>query len=678
MAGVNIKNFQKEQQIHNNRANIATIFILLAFFTLALHLFNLQILQHEKYDTFSKNNRIAILPIAPNRGLIYDRNGEILAENKPIHELEINLRKIKNLKKTIKKLNKIIPITANDEQKFYDLLKKNYNRTGIPIKSNLNDEEMAIFAVNNHHFPGVEIKARLTRFYKYKDDLVHALGYVGRINEKELESIDEENYADSQYIGKLGIEKYYEDALHGQVGKQEVEINAKGRITRVLHQQPPVPGDDLYLTLDIKLQKLAIELLGNRRGAIIAIDPKNGDVLTLVSKPGYDPNLFVGGIPSSEYKKLHDDIDKPLNNRAIRGLYPPGSTVKPIVAFDGLITNTISPKTTIYDPGYFMLEGNSHRYRDMHVHGSVDLRKAIVVSCDVYFYSLAKTLGIDNLEYIFKQFGFGSKTNIDMEEELPGLVPSKSWKRASKRAEWYPGETVITGIGQGYTLTTPLQLANAATLIANRGVLVTPHLLLQRKNPDFEFVRYQPQIADSVLVNYNRAWDFVISAMQGVIYDPGGTASMIRYPELYTIAGKSGTAQVFTVGQNEKYSDKVQERLRDHSLFIAFAPVEDPKIAIAIVIENGAKTIPNTKQVTRKLMDYYLLKSNAVIEKIKFNPATNTEAANQDSNGIDQNNINETEQEIKFNNELPNAANDNHFDSGPPADYEYNSRITEE
>lgn len=609
----NLKNYHNEQKLHNTRANTAIVFIVIAFTFLFIHLFNLQVVEHDRYHSFSNNNRINLLPIAPNRGLIYDRNGVLLAENKPVYQLEINLKHIKNLKETISAINEIIPITETDEQRFYDLLKRNWSRSGLPIKTHLTEEEKAIFAVNRHKFPGIEMTAKLIRHYPFKDHLVHVLGYVGRINDAESEIIDQENYAGTQYIGKLGIEKYYEDILHGKVGRQEVEINARGRINKTLQQQLPIPGDDLYLTLDIRLQQLAYDLMKGKRGAMVAIDPKTGGVLALVSTPGYDPNMFVEGIPTNEFRKLQRDIDKPLFNRALRGQYPPGSTVKPLLAMGGLVNQSITPETTIHDPGYYSLPGESHVYNDWSAHGTVDLRRSIVMSCNVYYFNLAVQLGIDNLAYIFKQFGYGVKSTLDIQEELPGIVPSRAWKREAKGVEWYPGETVITGIGQGYLIITPMQLAQAASIIANRGKHAQPHLLMQRKTPNSEFIINKPNIADTIFANYDAAWDFIHDAMMGVVYE--GTARSIRYPEKYTIAGKTGTAQVVRVGNVSN------ERTRDHKLFMTFAPVDDPKIAIGIIVENGAGAVPTGKQISRKIMDYYLLESGNVKNNIKFSRA---------------------------------------------------------
>lgn len=629
MTGINLKNHHTEQKLHTNRASTAIVFIIIAFFALIIHLFKLQVIQFDMYSASAKNNRINLLPIPPNRGLIYDRNGVILAENKAIYELEINLQQIKNLKETIAALNKIIPISEADEQKFYDFLKRGYNRTGIPIKANLTEEEIALFAVNRHKFPGIETSARLVRYYPYKHELVHVLGYVGRINDQELETIDIANYADTQFIGKLGIEKYYESDLHGQVGRQEVEINARGRINKVLQQQLPIPGNDLYLTIDIKLQQYGLQLLEGKKGSIVAINPNNGDVLALISTPGYDPNLFVSGIPGSEYKKLQLDPNKPLYNRAIRGLYPPASTIKPLVASSVLMTKAMSPAQEVYDPGYFNLEGDRHTYHcwKKEGHGYVDLRRAIIQSCDVYFFTAAKVLGIDNLEYIFKQFGYGMKTNLDISDELPGLVPSKKWKAQVKKESWYPGETINIGIGQGYLLATPVQLAQAASIIAMRGVHNTPHLLLQKKTPQSEFIRHQTASADTILTNYPEAMEFIVSAMQGVITE--GTAQSIRYPELYTIAGKTGTAQVVAL---ERSGSK--EHLQDHRLFIGFAPAEAPEIAISVVIENAGDSLPTKQVVARKMMDFYLLNNPAMKAKlstIKTKPADDSSPQIDDS-----------------------------------------------
>ncbi len=660
MTGINIKNYHKEQVLHSNRANTAIVFIIMAFFALIIHLFKLQVLQFDRYSTYSQNNRINLLPIAPNRGLIYDRNGVILAENKAILELEINLHQIKNLKKTISDLNKIIPITEADELKFYDLLKRGYSRAGIPIKTNLTEEELASFAVNRHNFPGIEMKAKLVRHYPYKDELVHVLGYVSRINDQELETIDQENYADTQYIGKLGIEKYYENDLHGTVGRQEVEINARGRVNKVIQQHLPIPGNDLYLTIDIKLQQLGTKLLEGKRGSIVAIDPNNGEILALVSNPGYDPNLFVSGIPPSEYKKLQTDPNKPLYNRAIRGLYPPGSTVKPIVALGGFISNTIAPEREVFDPGYFNLEGDRHTYHcwKRSGHGYMNMRNAIIQSCDVYFYTAAKTMGIDNLEYIYKQIGFGNKTNVDITDELAGLVPSRQWKRSVRKEGWYPGETIITGIGQGYILITPMQLAQAASVIAMRGVSTTPHFLLQKKTPDFEFVRYEPKSADTIIAGYPEALDYVISAMHGVTADDSGTARSIKFPETYTIAGKTGTAQVVALGAGGS-----KAHLQDHKLFMAFAPVEAPQIAISVIVENAGETSTPTKHaIARKMMDAYLLDNPEIKAKL---PNPNQQNNNDVPNFLKNNQDDQEGQSLDLDQTQPSSG-DNEWNHDEP------------
>lgn len=600
----NLKDYYKEQKLHYNRANTAIVFILTAFSFLFIHLYILQVIEFNRYDTFSKNNRINLLPVPPNRGLIYDRNGVILAENKPIYQLEINLKQIKNLKDTIKEINNIIPITEADEQRFYDLLKRNWRRTGLPIKTNLTEEEMASFAVNRHNFPGIEMTAKLIRYYPFKEQLVHVLGYVGRINDDEYEIIDQENYAGTQYIGKLGVEKHYEDMLHGKVGRQEVEINARGRINKVLKQQLPQAGDDLYLTIDVNLQKVAMEALKDKRAALVAIDPRNGEVLALVSTPGYDPNMFVEGIPASEYKKLQVNEDKPLFNRALRGQYPPGSTVKPLLAMGGLVNGAINLDSAINDPGYYTLPGESHVYQDWMTHGYVDLKQSIVMSCNVFYYTLAHKLGIDNLEYIFKQFGYGIKSGLDTSDELSGIVPSRAWKQKSRGGVWLPGETIITGIGQGYLVVTPMQLAQATSIIAMRGKHAAPHLLMQRKDANSEFIINKPVIADTVFSGYEQYWDRVHEGMKGVITD--GTARSIRYPEIYTIAGKTGTSQVVKLGKDSN------KRLRNHKLFMTFAPAENPRIAVGVIVENGAALVPLPHQIARKVIDYYLLESGNV------------------------------------------------------------------
>ncbi|MCW8947967.1 MAG: penicillin-binding protein 2, partial [Sedimenticola sp.] len=504
----------------------------------------------------------------------------------------------------------LIPISENDIKRFRRLKSHQRRFESIPIRVQLTDEEVARFAVNRHLFPGVDIHAKLLRDYPKKDVTAHILGYVGRINKKELQIIDNSSYSGTTHIGKNGVEKYYEEALHGEVGLQQVEVNALGRVIRVLENTPPVPGMDLHLTLDSALQEVALRAFGEDNGAAVAINPENGDILAMVSKPGFDPNLFVEGISSADYHALQTSEDNPLFNRAIRGQYPPGSTIKPFIGLAGLESGVISATQKKFCPGFFQLPNHSHKYRDWKKtgHGSVDLYDAITQSCDVYYYDLALQMGIDKLTEYLAPFGFGEKTGVDITGELGGLLPSREWKKNAKKQPWYPGETLITGIGQGYFLTTPLQLASATATLSSRGKRLQPRIVkaIQRKG-DASPIE-QPIIPhERVSIQSEANWDTMRDAMLQVTEGLRGTARNIRN-ENYHIAGKTGTAQVFTIKQEEKYDeDKIDKKMRDHALFMAFAPAEKPKIAVAIIIENGGHGGSVAAPIAKAIMDYYLL-----------------------------------------------------------------------
>ncbi|MCG8428626.1 MAG: penicillin-binding protein 2, partial [Chromatiales bacterium] len=460
MPQITLKDYLRESRLFKHRAITAAagIFVLVTF--LALRLVQLQITDHEHFTTLSQDNRVKVQPLPPTRGLIYDRSGVLLAQNLPAHSLEIIPERVGDLEKTLDQLSKIITITESDRKRFQRLRKQRRRFDSIPIRLRLEEDEVARFAINRHRFPGVDIQAKLLRDYPLGAETAHVLGYVGRISEKELQVIDESNYSGTTYIGKNGIEKTYEAQLHGEVGLQQVEVNALGRVIRVLENQPPRPGDDLYLTLDSQLQAVAMAAFGEENGSAVAIDPQTGNVLALVSKPGFNPNLFVEGISPTDYRELQHSPDKPLFNRALRGQYPPGSTVKPFIGLAGLESGTVYYHQKKYCPGYYQLPNLSHKYRDWKKtgHGAVDLEDAIIQSCDVYYYDLAYQMGIDKIQSFMSRFGFGERTGIDITGELPGLMPSRAWKKKRRRAPWYPGETLITGIGQGYFLTTPLQL----------------------------------------------------------------------------------------------------------------------------------------------------------------------------------------------------------------------------
>lgn len=604
-----LKDHLRETHLFTGRVVVALVCVVILLIGVVMRLVYLQVISHDHFATLSDNNRVNIVPIPPTRGLIYDRKGVLLAQNTPSFSLEIVPEQSEPLDDTLAELGKIIALDEENLDRFKVRLRQRHSYEGIPLRLRLSEEEVARFAVNRYRFPGVDIHARLARDYPLGAYGVHAIGYVGRINEEELKTLDSSNYRGSNYVGKTGVEKYYEDVLHGKVGYQHEETNAAGRMLRVLERRLPTPGQNLYLTLDLDLQQVAELALTGRRGAVVAIAPKTGEVLVLASVPGYDPSLFVNGISSAEYKALQGSIDQPLFNRVLNGQYPPGSTVKPLVALAGLEYNEVTPATSTFCPGWFSLPGDDHRYRDWKKggHGTVDVRLAIMHSCDVYFYDLARTLGIDRMHKYLGYFGLGAKTNIDLPAESGGLMPSREWKRKSRKQAWYPGETLITGIGQGFMLATPLQLAEAMATLANRGDRVQPHIVRAAQAPGAgELSTRPPTHKDKVPVAAVGHWDAVIAAMKDVVHAPGGTAQGIARGIGYEMAGKTGTAQVFGLKQNEKYkASEVVERLRDHALFVAFAPVDEPEIAIAVVVENGGSGSGEAAPVARAVLDRY-------------------------------------------------------------------------
>jgi len=604
------KDHARETRTLTHRAIVSAIVVVILLVILILRLWHLQITNHNHFTTLSHENRVKLVPLPPTRGLIYDRNGVILAQNLPTHSLEITPEQVKDIDQTLADLARIITISEDNLKRFHRLRKQKRRFDSIPIRVRLNEREVAHFAVNRHRFPGVDIQARLLRNYPQGEATAHLVGYVARINQKELGIIDTSNYAGTSYIGKTGLEKTYEGILHGTVGMQQVEVNAMGRIIRVLENQPPVPGKDIHLYIDSRLQAIATEAFGERNGAAVAIDPNTGGVLALVSKPGFDPNLFVEGISSAAYNALRTSDDKPLFDRALRGQYPPGSTAKPFIGLAGLETGTISFTKKQFCPGFYQLPKHEHKYRDWKKrgHGLTNMEKSIVESCDVYYYNLAHEMGIDKMSSYLRPFGFGQKTMIDLTGELRGLLPSREWKESTRNIAWYPGETLITGIGQGYFLTTPLQLANATATLASRGSHRIPRVVKQittTAQPEAAIPR-QPEPTQIPIIK-QKNWDNIIYAMTQVVEGIRGTARRIR-TKAYRIAAKTGTAQVFTVKQDEEYdAETVAEKMRDHALFIAFAPVKAPQIAVAIIVEHGGHGGAVAAPIARTIMDYYLL-----------------------------------------------------------------------
>ena len=573
----------------------------------------LQIVTYRYYHTLAEANRISIVPLVPNRGLILDRHGKVLAENNLTYTLEINPANHRHLDRLIDQLSEVVNIAPSDRKLFHKLLEETHGLTPIPIRSHLDEVEVARFSVNRYRFPQVEIHSRLIRNYPMGEAASHLVGYIGRITETDQDKLDDEDLTDqyrgTNYIGKLGIEGHYEQELHGRTGSEQVEVDASGHGVRSLSRTPPVPGNDLVLSIDAGLQDVAVKAFGSHRGALVALDPATGEVLALVSMPGFTPGLFVDGIDQEQWDQLNNSPDKPLNDRALRGQYPPGSTVKPFMALAALEKGVRRPEDTIVDPGYFSFPGSTHRYRDWKEggHGIVDMHLSIVKSCDTYYYNLANLLGIDAMHDFFTQIGFGKKTGIDLDGEATGLYPSPEWKEKRFKQDWYAGETVICGIGQGYVLATPLQLAQAVGMLANRGIMMRPHLVMAIRDHATGHTRQVTSETVTTLALKPSDMDVVRDAMVDVTR-PGGTAAEAGAGAPYAIAGKTGTAQVVGVKQGEKYNaSQTAERNRDHAVFVAFAPADHPRIAVAVLVENGGHGGEAAAPIARQVMDYYLL-----------------------------------------------------------------------
>lgn len=573
---------------------------------LILRLAFLQISQFKRYQTLSLKNQMTVIPIAPPRGVILDRNGVLLAENIPVYVLELIPEHVKNLKQTIEKLRILLPSISDDDiEHFYRAKTQNRSFVPIPIKLKLSQDDVAVFASNQYYFPGVSIKARSMRHYPLGEVTAHALGYVGRINIPELKQVNATNYRATNFIGKAGVEKYYEEVLHGTVGYQMVETDVSGRTIRVINKIPPQSGAKLYLSIDMRLQQAAYEALKDKRGAAVVIDSHNGEILALVSSPSFDPNLFVNGVSNKDYKILSNALQRPLFNRAVRGVYPPASTIKPFVGLTGLDQGFVTPTSEIYDHGKYKLPTASHIYRDWKKtgHGAINFKRAITVSCDTYFYNLGNKMGITHIANMLKKFGLGTLTKVDLHEEANGIVPNIEWKRRVKNTSWYPGDTIISSIGQGFMLATPLQMANATAALSQQGVRYRPHLLIKTVNSDDGKAQaYQPIIEKHIKLNDEANWSIVAEAMHNVLISNEGTGYRFGRNPPYPIAGKTGTAQVHSGRQYEKtrYED-IPEALRDNSLFIGFTPVEKPDIAIAVVVENDF----SASMVARKISDTY-------------------------------------------------------------------------
>jgi penicillin-binding protein 2 len=614
-----LKNPERELHFFRRRLALAGAVVVMAFMALLARFMYLQVAMQSHFSTLAESNRISLVPAVPNRGLITDRNGIVLAQSYSAYTLEVTPSKVKNLEETIEQLSTIVDIQPRDRKRFKKLLDESKNFESMPLRTRLTDEEVARFAVNRYRFPGVEIKARLFRQYPFGELASHVIGYIGRINDADLDRIESRdetaNYKGSDYIGKVGIELSYESELHGTTGLEQVEVDAGGRAVRLVSRTPPISGNNLQLTLDIKLQQAAEQAFGDKRGALVALDPNNGEVLAFVSKPGYDPNLFVEGIDPQNWDMLNNSPDKPLLNRPLRGAYPPGSTFKPFMALSALTLGKRTPMQTISDPGYFVLAGGGgHRFNDDKKggHGRVDMYKSIVVSCDTYYYQLGSELDIDDLAGVLKQFGFGQKSGIDIEGELTGVLPSREWKRQrfagkqfrEEHRKWYLGDSVSVGIGQGYNAYTPLQLAHAVSIIANAGHSYRPHLVKSIENVRTGQTRELDKGETHSVHIKPEHWEVVRNAMVGV--NKEGTSARAFAGAPYVAAGKTGTAQTYSL-KGEKYdAKKVGDRLKDHAWYIAYAPADKPQIALAVLVENGGFGAAAAAPIARQVFDYVL------------------------------------------------------------------------
>lgn len=610
-----------EASLFFNRALFAGATVGLMFLVLALRLFYLQIIEHHNYRTLSDRNRISVQPLAPPRGLIYDRDGVLLAENRSSFSLEITPEKVSDIKVTIAELSNLVVISDADKERFNKERHERRKDQPVAIRNRLTDEEVARFAVNQFRFPGVAIAGRLIRYYPYGEQLVHALGFVGRINEKEWDQIDQNNYAATQFIGKQGVEKHYENYLHGAVGFQEVETDVHDRVVRVLNRVSPISGRDLHLHLDVSLQLAALSALGDQRGVVIAVVPDTGAVLALVSAPGFDPNPFVTGIDTASYQALVNSENRPLYNRALQGVYPPGSTVKPLMALVGLQQGFLTPQTRLFDQGWFQIPGDDHHFRDFlwqrGGHGWVTTQQAIEQSCDTFFYDLAWRMQIDRISTAMSGWGFGELTGLDVDEEVKGLMPSRAWKKRVHKQPWFPGETVSVGIGQGAWGATLPQLANSAAMLANGGRRYQLRLVQSLAGTSGQETLAPQLSADQPDLSHPEFFELVREGMRDVVMGERGTARAAFKGATYVAAGKTGTAQVKSYAQNEKYdANKVEEKFRDNALFVGFAPFDHPQIAVAVLVENvigygGSNAAP----IARRVMDHWLDKQASAGQK---------------------------------------------------------------
>ncbi|XPF95859.1 penicillin-binding protein 2 [Colwellia sp. RE-S-Sl-9] len=622
---ISIKNHTAEANLFARRAFISFIGILIMLLILFSNIYSLEVNSYDKYQTKSNSNRIKLLPVAPNRGLIFDRNGVLLAENKPIYSLEVIPEDVKNIQEKLTEVSQLLDISAEKQEKVLKSIRSKRRFKPVEIHSRLSDQQVATFSVNQHKFPGFFIDARLKRYYPFGDLTTHSIGYVARINQRDNIKLEDQgkadNYAATRNIGKLGLEKYYEDVLHGTIGHQEVEINNQGRIIRTLSFNPPVPGKDITLSLDIELQMVAKRALSGKRGSIVIMDPRNGEILAMYSNPSYDGNLFVHGISSKNYNKLRNSKDLPFINRSTQGLFPPASTIKPLIALTGLEEKMITPEYEIFDPGFYQLKGVKTKRRDWKKwgHGKVNLTKSLEESCNVYYYDLAFRLGITRISNMMEKFGFGEYSGLDIHEERSGTMPSIEWKRAKYNQQWYTGETLSVGIGQSYWTVTPIQLVNAITILVNKGEVKIPHLLKSTTETTNIIIDNKKSVSTvtkdviyedkpPIIIQDPKNWDLVLDALHNTVQKYGATGYNAFKGTTYDAAGKTGSAQVANIKQDEKYdAETTQENQRDNAMFISFAPYESPEIVVAVAIENVAKGggASNAAPVARQMMDQY-------------------------------------------------------------------------
>lgn len=630
-----IRDKKAERNLFARRALISFIGVLGLSAILLTNLYHLQVTNYDSYQTRSNGNRIKLLPLPPTRGLIYDRYGKLLAENLTFFGLYIVPEKVENLDRTFEELKLIVGLNDADIENFRKERRRSSRYTPILLKSDLTEEHIARFAVNQYKFPSLEVKPYFKRHYLYGEPLTHILGYVAKINDKDVERLKNEDkyadYAGTSDIGKLGIERYYEDELHGTVGFEEVEVNNRGKVIRKLREQPAVAGKSIHLTIDLELQRYILNLLGNRKGAVVVLDPKDSSVLAMVSTPTYDNNLFVGGISSADYKRLLEDVNRPLYSRATQGAYPPASTIKPFMSVAALQENVVTPSTTVFDPGYWILPGSTKRFRDWKRsgHGNTDLNKAIAESSDTYFYQVAYNMGIDRVSSWMNHFGFGMPTGIDILEEASGIMPTRDWKQKKYKRPWVQGDTISVGIGQGYWIATPLQVAKALAVLVNNGKVNTPHLMKYIEGDKIEPYK-DPLLYEDINEPKQQYWELAKRGMYNVVNASNGTGRKPFIGTNYHVAGKSGTAQVFSLKENQTYNaGNLVKELHDHAWFVGFAPYENPKMVVAVILENAGGGGSNAGPVVRSVMDYYLNERLPQMAR-EQNQADSDKATNED------------------------------------------------